>query len=250
MAEYFTIILNYIFSPLGIIGLVAVVGIIFFLKYIRGKEHAYKTQKLEKTVQEVMKDIMHTTGISQKNRLLRQGLIIIGKITTIAKVNYYPDVENNPHPKNKSKAELITEVQTPKDLSINPYEFIGFKVIGMDLLSKILALLGLGGNFFLIDKEFLIEPSKNQDFIIGEGTQFWKLAGISIFSEKGRKFVTDLVFKKIHEQVLEGELNFIPRMTYLEIRMAKTVEKGKLFTDLEKKRWSSQLEGLTDTEEE
>jgi len=108
----------------------------------------------------------------------------------------------------------------------------------------------LGGNFFLIDKEFLIEPSKNQDFIIGEGTQFWKLAGISIFSEKGRKFVTDLVFKKIHEQVLEGELNFIPRMTYLEIRMAKTVEKGKLFTDLEKKRWSSQLEGLTDTEEE
>jgi len=250
--DVFGLILNYIFSPIGLVLITILAGIFIYAKYYAGKEKGYKTQKLDKTIQRDMKDIIQTTGIAQKKRLLRVGFIIIGKIESLSKVLYYPEKDKF-IPKTEEKGRKVKKIlerqTTERKGDETPIEFIEIQTIPIGIIWELLKYFGIGFKYFLIEKEFCNDVEMNQDIIISENTQFWRVAGINVFSDAGRKFVETIAFKNIYSQILESELNYIPRLTFLEIAQGKLSEKAKLFTDLRKKYWEGQVEELAESEE-
>ncbi len=251
--DVFEIILSYVFSPIGLILITILAGIFLYAKYFASKEKGYKTQKLDRTIQRDLKDIISTTGITQKNRMLRIGFIIIGKIESLSKVLYYPEKDTfvqKADDKGGKKVKKILQIQpSERKGDEQAIEFIEIQTIPIGFIWQILKFFGIGFKYFLIEKEFCNDVETNQDVVISENTQFWRVAGINVFSDVGRRFIETIAFKNIYSQILESELNYIPRLTYLEISQGKLSEKAKLFTDLRKKYWEGQVEELSESED-
>lgn len=253
--NYFDTILSYLFSPMGLLIIGLIFGLIIVLKYFQKKgDKTFKTQKLEQTIKTDFKDYINLVGITQKNRYLRYSGFIIGKIIKIGKINFWFYKEDNPRAEAIFKNKEIKTDEKFNELKekqiIEPYLFYEVMTRGIGLLPAIISFFGFGRTFFLIDSIFLNEPEKNQDFIIKDSTQFWNLAGIRIFSGKGKEFISDLAFKKVYEQIVQGEIEFIPKMTYLELRTAKVAEKAKLFAKIEGEKYKKQLEEFSEEEPE
>jgi len=221
------------------LAVVAVIGFLIWRYYGKRKAESLPTVDLEKETKRTLKLFLDIKPILKKG-FLRQGVHVIGRIVKYTVINW-----------KIPKAIYDTKSETKKIKSIeygDDQEFLLLAVCKAGLIPRFFAFLGFW-SFFLVDREAMgnfenLELA--QDFIVREKAQFWNMHGCNYLSGFGKEFITEVAHKISHELGLQTYVSFTPRMTYLEVRQAKTAEKAKLFTELEKKRWASKLEKLDD----
>jgi len=245
--DYFDLALSQIISPLGLITIAIFVGIIVLFKYYSKVQPSYKTKKLEEVLSEDFENRITVMGIRHKHRLLRKGYHILGRVIKSTDIFFIKPTDDKTSKKGRKVRDVISKKDKSKIKETDARtEFIELAIIPLGFFAMLKGMLGLGHRYVLIDKEYLVDPEHNTDFIIEEQTQYWNIGGINIFSSKGIDFVSEIVFKKIHEQNLESGMNFYPLQTYLQVKQSEKIARAREFTRLEKDRWSSKLEDLTD----
>jgi len=183
-------------------------------------------EPLKDILEKEVKDQIEVVGIKTYKRFLRIGYNILGRIKSIAPMNW-------------------TIKRNPKKEEYDTISFLQVAVIKKGFINTLISLFGKGIKYFLIDTAYIksdYENTTQDDIIIEENAQYWNAEGIGIFSKTGRKLIEALAWKKAHFKGLEEFANYIPKQTYFEVRQAKQTEKARMLTELEKERWASRTE--------
>ena len=228
--------------------IVGVIAIGLWLKgRIKPKETEHKQISLEK---EVYKDVKNLFNIaSEKIALkykykLRIGYKVIGIITK-AMIFNWDYKKPNPKLKLPKETEQIKQLVKGEEI-ITGKSFYAFVVYKDSFIGKIKHLFKLKGNYFFIDKDLITISST--DYLINPRSQFVRYLGIHIFSQEGKEIVSDIAFKLTLEKALEETVNFIPKLSFLETRLAKSVAKLREYTELEKKKYDQKIEKMIEDE--
>ncbi len=225
-----------------VLAVVAVIGFLIWRFFGKGDKFGMPSVDLTKETKRQLRLMLDIKPIFTKAKL-RQGIHHIGNIVKYTMINW-----KVPKPTYKKRTSADDEKQISGIEYGEDKEFLLLAVSKRGLISKLMSFLGFW-SFFLVDRESISnfdDLAYSQDFIIKEKAQFWNMHGCNYLSGKGKEFITEVAHKVSNELNLQTYVSFTPRMTYLEVRQAKTAEKAKLFTDLEKKRWASKLERLDD----
>lgn len=223
------------------------IGYILFTRFKGVKKDEFKGINLKEEIKKEQEQLFSLIGIRQRNRWFRQGGYIIGEVNRYAKIPF--QIIGN------SKAKSVMQMTGKKDnkaVEISDNIFYGLELIKYGFMNKILALIGKGMIYFLVDKEALIEPEFNQDFVLTHNANFYNFGGWNIFSDKGQDFVSNIAFKLALENTLEGIVNNIPKNAYLELKTAKFSAKARELTKLEKekrKAYREEYGGIEDEDE-
>lgn len=240
----------WIFSPIGLVIIGSIVAVYVGFIYFSKREGKFKRKSLEKEVLDEMKNTINTTGVSQSNRFLRKGYVVIGKIHKIANLNFY-SVKGNPHPdatkiskiKNPASEEKLLKAKA-EGKDIDKFDFLEITITGHSLVDRILNWFGTGYKFFLVDKKAVKNPEENSDVVLDDDASFYKFGGVNVFSEAGADYVSDIAFKRIYQTNLEEQMNFLPLQTFLQIAQAGKVARSRELADLMSKRQKGFVESL------
>jgi len=201
------------------------------------KEEKYKEINLEKEVKKDVKNLFDISSLKMKGfkgNVLRIGYNIIGNVKEVIRYNWSKDLKTL-NPLIKLKKEIKDDQE--------PYIFYGFYVVNKGLKGSFQLLFGRG-KYFLVDNN-LVEL-KNKEIIINPNSQFTKFLGVEIFSQKGSDVITDIAFKKTLEASLKEQVNFIPKMSFLETKQASRIAKYRELTKLEQEKYAKGLEKLVE----
>jgi len=232
-------ITNPIFWIFIIIGIV-----VYFLIIKRKKPDEYKGINLREAISKEQKNQFRLAGLKQKNRYLRQSTYIIGRIRRMIEIPFKMPIDT------ENKAKEITKDLKHKIISKYPTKiFIGLQIIEKGLFNEILAILGFGLRYFLIDKDLIIDIY-NKDIIIPAQANFYDFTGWHIFSNEGEEFVSNIVYKLALENTLEAVVNNVPKNAYLEMKTAKFSAKARELTKLEKEKRKAYREEYGEIDED
>lgn len=206
------------------------------------KEKEYKEIILKDEITEEVKDILDVGGkkIFKEKRLLRIGYNIIGRITRIVKFHWDEEKTFVKNVKaNKELQKLRDEVKGES----NKNNFFLFEIIKKGMFGKIKYFFGFGKKYYLVDLEFV--TNSPSEYMITPYAQYIKYFGnVYVFSKEGKKVIMNLADKLTLEQVLQEQVNFVPRMTFLEVRTAKFSAKARELSAIEKEKYASRIEAL------
>lgn len=87
------------------------------------------------------------------------------------------------------------------------------------------------------DKDFITKDKFRDTWVLNSNTFLYQLAGIWVCSEQGKQFITEIVYKKIFENLKEADMNYPQRVIwYNDIYASKMTGTEQQFT-LERKKW-------------
>lgn len=90
----------------------------------------------------------------------------------------------------------------------------------LGVLGRLFYKLGAGLNYYLVESEKILNEDPSTVYI-NPFSQRDNFLGFNTFSELGHAVVENIIYKKIHAQHIEEDLNFLPKLTILEIERAK-----------------------------
>jgi hypothetical protein len=249
MADIITDFINAIISNIPLIAIA--IGIIFFILWLyrrSKKETPYEIIRLEKEVKKDMKDVFNLTKetigygktlyIGSRNVGFILKSIIIPQYKTLdetlnnakkhldkvekkddrlefaSKYFYSKDYDNLTVGEIKALTEKLEEKPKEQTNAGKVLNFVyGFETCGRGFIKRLLANLGLGVDFFLID-ESLIEEHETS-FNVSWQSKPTKTLGVWIVSNAGLQEIEEIAYKIKHSQDLEQLINVIPRSIYL-----------------------------------
>jgi len=206
------------------------------------KEKEYKEIILKDEITDEVKDILDVGGkkIFKEKRLLRIGYNIIGRITRIV---YFHWDEEKTLAKNIKANEELKRLKKEVEGKGNKNNYFLFEVIKKSFFGKIKYFFGFGKKYYLVDIGFV--TNSPSEYMITPYAQYIKYFGnVYVFSKEGKKIIMNLADKLTLEQVLQEQVNFVPRMTFLEVRTAKFSQKARELSEIESKKYQSRIEAL------
>jgi len=240
--DIITQIFQYNIAGIPIIIIAGVIAFLFYFLYKPKKEDQYRKISLSK---EVKREIKQIFDISEENLGYGKSLTIgptkIGYIYKMINFNWSDIHKGNPTSEQEVKAD---ELQKLKPENIQK-QFYGFKVGKKGLVNKVMVnLFGKGTKYYFVDKELVtLNPL---EVVINPYSQYVNFIDIIVFSEAGKGIISDIAFKLTLEQTLEDLLNYLPKMSYLELKQSKFAGKLDKLTEVESEKYKKRLETLTE----
>lgn len=228
---------------LFIIGGIAA-AVYFFYKPV--KEPEYKKLNIEK---EIKKHIKNVFDLTEENigygKTLYVGSRDAGFIIKSIHINQYQTLTETAQiadflKKHPETAEIV-EKSNEKVKAL--YKLMGFQVCGRGRIKRVLAQLGIGISYFLIE-DILIKETETS-FNINAYSQPVKSCGVWIFSSVGRSMIDEIAYKITDEQRLEALINTIPRSLFLsDLDHAKEKSSIDLLEDIKHARRAEELDRI------
>jgi len=229
-----------LFQPILGVPLIILIGIVVFITWYLVKPKPKEELKHISLFKEVRKDMKELFSVAEEKlgygKTLSIGIQKIGYILKMINFNWR-NVKGNPIKELKLKALEKEKPQTSSK------QFYGFKVCQKGFVNKALAnILGIGIKYYLIDKELCtINPF---DVVINPLSQYTNYLGIMIFSNVGEQIISNVAYKKTLENTLEAMVNYIPKMSFIELQQSKFAGRLDKLTKLEKQKYKDRLENL------
>jgi hypothetical protein len=231
----------------GLLGLVIALVIINRKRWF-GKVEKYKEIILSKEIEKEIKDLLEVSGnkIFRERRNLRSGFNVIGRITRAVEFNWNLETDEAKNPKpviktteQKDAEELRNEIAKEDP----PNNFFLFEVMKNDIIGKIKFIFNKGMKYFLVDRQFIDESPL--EYIINPSAQHIRYFGeVYIFSTMGKNIIMNLADKMTLQQVLQEQVNFVPRMTFLEVKTARFSQRARELASIEQNKYESRVENL------
>ena len=101
--------------------------------------------------------------------------------------------------------------------------------------------------FFIINAEndYINKDKTNDIWVLNKNTFLYQLGGIWICSIEGKDFVTEMVYKKIYENLKEEDMNYPKRIVWYNDQYAYTMTGRVQEYDLERRKWLDRLQNET-----
>lgn len=248
MADPVSGVINFIMSNLVyIIIVVGVVGFIIWLFTSKEKEAKFKPVDLKK---EIRKDFDNLFSLSGQNigfgKNLYIGSVFVGFVLKQIHLNYYKTLANTVKInvlKKKINNKEAEEIIDKNNADLKPTKFLAYRTCGKSFIARLLAnLLGVGVKIFLVDKSLIKETETA--YIINPYSQPERFLGVHIYSRIGYNVIENMSYKIQAEQKLDAMVNFIPRLTWLEVEQAKGKAKLDAMEEIFAKKRKEQLEQI------
>ncbi len=116
-----------------------------------------------------------------------------------------------------------------------------------DRLSAELNKISGKSEFFIInaENEYINKDKTNDIWVLNKNTFLYQLGGIWICSIEGKDFVTEMVYKKIYENLKEEDMNYPKRIVWYNDQYAYTMTGRVQEYDLERRKWLDRLQNET-----
>lgn len=233
---------NWLFIMVVIGGFAA---IIWYFGKPKGEEK-YKKLDIEK---EIKRHLAATFSLTEENigygKTLYIGSRNAGFILKSIYINQYEKLTDTVRiAKLKAQADYAKEFieESNKDLTVM-HKMMGFQVCKKGRISQILAQLGFGVEYFLIEVSLVSETETS--FNINPYSQPIKSCGVWIFSNTGRVMVDEIAYKISDEQRLETLINTIPRSLFLtDLDHAKDKSGFDMLEDVRRAKRQEELERI------
>jgi len=211
-----------------IMGIVFGIGLaIFKRRQTSSKQEGFQSQSLNEVIQEEnLKPYLSNFGRNIKKGKLVKDFNVIN-VKKVVKANFkYAE---------KGKDNKIEHKET---------EFYIFQS-GKSTFDKIPILNKISGKkeFYVVsaDERYIIKDSFRDIWIIKEGVFFYQLGGVWVSSEEGREFISELVYKKIYENLKEEDMNYPKRIVWYNDKYAFNMTDKEKDFELEKKKWEDRV---------
>jgi len=115
----------------------------------------------------------------------------------------------------------------------------------MDL--PLLRRLSKRSDYYVINRneEYLIKDTVKDTWKIKPDIFLYQLGGIWVCSHESRKFITELVYKKIFENIKEEDMNYPKRIVWYNDKYASQMTSREQEYELEDRKWSRRAERET-----
>ncbi len=218
-----------------------ILGIIIFVItefYKPKKEEKYREISLTKEVRREMNELFK---VAQENlghdKILSIGPIKVGNIVKMINYNFKKE-----KPLKKRGRKPKEDKDKPK-LKERDGKFYGFKVIKNDFISKVKArILDTGHKFYIVEQS-LCQTGPFQ-VTINPYSQYTNFVDVMIFSEAGKEIIKDIAYKLTLENTLESMVNYVPKLSFLELAQSKFAGKMDKMNEMQRKQYDQRLEKM------
>ncbi len=266
MAGPFDLVQQLLFTEIG--GLPSwafIVGFFFlyqwvsqFIKMKQKEMDKFKRLDLYKKVKDNFKNALayfSFDAVGDEFQFLRKGYTVIGIVSRITMISW-PFKIKDIIKKEKDKTEDEVEDDFIKEIKkqvtrkkpdkskakTESKEFFLFETYPNSIIGKLMMKFKREGKYTIVDEDYIRHDGKN--YIINPNAQFVEYLGIYIFSDKSKQIVSDVAFKIVKEQELDELVNFLPKMTYLELNQAKFSSKLDKISQMDRKKREEAIDRL------
>lgn len=231
--------------------------IIFVLKFLP-KKHDYPRKDIDVEGPKEFADMMNVSGTKIMNNkfYLYNGPIKLGRIGAFSPIHYDSKLALAMNIKKGREArdlkdrmdELRLLAKQVQGVSVPEAEpmvdnFYLFEVIKDTPIHKILYMFGFGKNYHLVD-QILTTPMYHEYNINLYARPIHFFKNVYVYSEMSKAVALNIADRLTVKQVLNGVINFVPKMDYIEMKTANYAAKAREYTDIKDKSWKKREENL------
>lgn len=120
---------------------------------------------------------------------------------------------------------------------------VAFKVCGKSKLNKLIAnLLSMGIKYHIVNKELMSEDATS--FFISHECRPTNKLGIFTYDNSAKAFVDRLAKEFNADQIADSVVNFVPKLSFLELEQAKNRSSLEFMAELDKAKKKSMIEDV------
>ena len=121
-------------------------------------------------------------------------------------------------------------------------KFFGFKTCGKGRIKRIMAMLGIGLNYFIINKN-LIEETDSSFWVTYESRPELYL-GIWVYDNPAKRYLDHETFKINREQELNSMINYLPKLAYHDLELSKNKASLEYMAELDQAKKKGMIENM------
>jgi hypothetical protein len=209
------------------VGLGVLIFIIFELKSkLDKKEKEFVKIPIE---QRTIEDIKQRAGMFgyNTNYYLRVGFRYIGRIKNIAEF--------------KSTIEYIEFGQTKRKVKdAIDKNFYLLKILDFGFIPLFKAIFLGKYIWFIIDTELIEFKTREAEVNPNHQAEYYN--GVWIFSNEGKEVLHKIVFKSTLKEMAEGQINFLPKLEFIETKLSNIIARKREDALIEKEKYKGQTE--------
>lgn len=243
MADFITIMREFIFSPLGLVAIGILFGIVVYYIltrfFFKEKEDIFEVKLFSEAVSEDMDKKFELKGINVRASLI-QGLDYLGTIRSWLRERGFFE----PMVYDTKKKEFVIKKNAKKI----PYDIFIFKLDSGNILTR---LLGMATEkYIMVDSKQLegfdnddMGKNKNRKWVLKSAISFSCFGNVFISSDAGKEYLSDISIKNSHENVLTHLMNYPNKVVYLEMEHAKRTNYYMKRKEIDSKMWEKYKRG-------
>lgn len=232
----------------------ALVVVALIMLVLRRKKEDYPRKDIDVEGPKEIADMIKTANIKVfgDKIMLYDGPVKLGRVTKMMPWHFDSELSMRislaKAKKKKELEALVEQVRAKGGDAVSKDEplvdnFYIFEVIKDNPLFKILYIFGFGKAYHIADMKAVTEGYKQYSINIYMQPQHW-FKNVYIYSKMSKAIALNIADRLTLKQTLNGVINYIPKMDYIEMKTAHYVAKAREYSDIKDKSWKKREENL------
>ena len=227
-----------------ILAVVAIAAVFLFAFFKKKKDEGPPKIDIDIEGPKELADMIKTANanVFSDKILLWNGPIKLGRITKMMPWHFDSEASLKANLNaNKEAEKLRKQIIGNVDLAVE--NFYLFEVIKDGLIGNLGFIFGFGKKYHIVDQKAAIIGYKQISInLYMQPYHYFK--NVYIYSGMSKAVALNIAYRITVKQVLNGVINFLPKMDYIETKTANYAAKAREYSDIKDKTWKKREEHL------